>query len=102
MNFMAETDGQIIDGLQDGFDGEVDQTLHSNFRLVILAALRSKQLLNGSKPRIEVDPLRRRSTSIAVEEVKRGLVPFRLLSPEQVLNGKAMQKMDKPWGNARV
>ena len=86
----------------NGHNGEVGQPLHSNFRLVILAALRSKQLLNGSKPRIEVDPLRRRSTSIAVEEVKRGLVPFRLLSEDQMIEAHEMHKIDKPWGNARV
>lgn len=48
----------------------------SRFQLVILAGLRSKQLLNGARPRIPVDPLRRRNTSIALEELRRGLVPF--------------------------
>jgi len=33
-------------------------------------------LLHGSTPRIEVDPKRHRNTSIALEEVKRGLVEF--------------------------
>ena|SRR5258705_3870470 len=97
MYLMTEIDEQT-----NGSDGEVDQGIASNFRLVVLAALRSKQLLNGSKPRIEVNPLRRRSTSIAVEEVKRGLVPFRLLSSDQMVEAKATQKLDRPWGNARV
>jgi len=48
----------------------------SRFHLIIVAGLRTKQLLHGSKPRIEVDKGRRRNTSIALEEVKRGLVPF--------------------------
>jgi DNA-directed RNA polymerase omega subunit len=48
----------------------------SRFELVILTALRSKQLQRGSHPRIEADPLRRKSTSIALEEVRQGLVPF--------------------------
>ena len=48
----------------------------SRFQLVILAGRRSKQLLNGAQPRIPVDPLRRRNTSIALEELRRGLVPF--------------------------
>ena len=48
----------------------------SRFRLVIVAAQRSKQLLRGARPRIEADPKRRRNTSIALEEVKLGLVPF--------------------------
>lgn len=48
----------------------------SRFRLVVVAALRSKQLLRGSPPRVEADTKRRRNTSIAVEEVRRGLVHF--------------------------
>ena len=50
--------------------------IDSSFRLIIVAALRTKQLLHGSTPRILADPLKRRNTSIALEEVKRGLVPF--------------------------
>lgn len=50
--------------------------IDSSFRLIIVAALRTKQLLHGSEPRIQADPLKRRNTSIALEEVKRGLVPF--------------------------
>ena len=48
----------------------------SVYRLIVVAALRNKQLTRGATPRIESDPLRRRNTSIALEEVKRGLVPF--------------------------
>ncbi len=50
--------------------------IDSKFRLIVVAALRSKQLLSGSAPRIDADPLRRRNTSIALEEVKQGLVNF--------------------------
>jgi DNA-directed RNA polymerase omega subunit len=50
--------------------------MDSRFRLVIVAALRSKQLLSGSAPRIDADPLKRRNTSIALEEVRQGLVHF--------------------------
>lgn len=50
--------------------------IDSRFRLIIVAGLRAKQLLHGSKPRVEANKARRRHTTIAVEEVKRGLVPF--------------------------
>jgi DNA-directed RNA polymerase omega subunit len=50
--------------------------IDSKFRLIVVAALRSKQLLRGAAPRIDADPLRRRNTSIALEEVKQGLVSF--------------------------
>src|SRR6266571_6207353 len=53
--------------------------IDSRFRLIIVAGLRTKQLLHGSHPRIEADLGRRRNTSIALEEVKRGLVPFTVI-----------------------
>ena len=56
----------------EGQRPEVD----SMYRLVIVAALRNKQLTRGAAPRIEADPLRHRNTTIAIEEVKRGLVQF--------------------------
>ena len=49
----------------------------SRFQLVLLAGHRSKQLYKGAHPRIPADPLKRRNTSIALEELRRGLVPFR-------------------------
>ena len=61
--------------LDDNVNGEWPNIV-SRFQLVILAGLRSKQLLRGAKPRIVVDPLKRRNTSIALEELRRGLIPF--------------------------
>jgi len=56
---------------QESGPGEI-----SRFRAVIVAALRAKQLRRGSKPRIEPAPDRHKDTSIAVEEVRRGLITF--------------------------
>jgi DNA-directed RNA polymerase omega subunit len=58
--------------------------IDSHFRLIVVAALRSKQLLRGARPRIDADPLRRKHASIALEEVKRGLVPFTIMDAEEV------------------
>ncbi|HET6862469.1 MAG TPA: DNA-directed RNA polymerase subunit omega [Pyrinomonadaceae bacterium] len=60
----------------------------SRFQLVILASLRSKQLLKGAHPRIAADPRKRRNTSIALEELKRGLVPFKGRSVALAENGE--------------
>ena len=62
--------------------------IDSSFRLVVLAALRSKQLLRGALPRIEADPRKRRDTSIALEEVKRGLVPFTITVEDEKGDGQ--------------
>lgn len=58
---------------------EFDTT--SSFRMVVVAAMRAKQLLRGAKPRIETDPGRRKLTSIALEEVRRKLVGFKVGAP---------------------
>jgi DNA-directed RNA polymerase subunit K/omega len=49
---------------------------NSLFGEVVVAGLRAKQLIRGSKPRIEPDPNKRKNTPIAVEEVKRRLIRF--------------------------
>lgn len=68
--------------------------IDSHFRLIAVASLRSKQLLRGARPRIDADPLRRRNTSIALEEVKQGLVRFTITAAQPDGNGKA----DSPEG----
>jgi DNA-directed RNA polymerase subunit K/omega len=63
-------------GLSDGNGVEGWPGIVSRFQLILLAGLRSKQLFKGAHPRIPADPLKRRNTSIALEELRRGLVPF--------------------------
>jgi DNA-directed RNA polymerase omega subunit len=71
------TPGKANDGTLTGVANEGTWPgIDSRFRLIIVAGLRTKQLLHGSKPRIEALNTRKRNTSIAVEEVKRGLVSF--------------------------
>ena len=48
----------------------------SRFRAIVVAALRAKQLRRGSRPRIELDDKKHKDTSIAMEEVRRGLIKF--------------------------
>lgn len=55
----------------------------SRFQLVILATHRNKQLLLGATPRIAADRLKKRNTSIALEELKRGLIPFKPIGVEE-------------------
>jgi DNA-directed RNA polymerase omega subunit len=73
---MPENIETANDGSDEDADGGRSHEIDSRFRLIVVAALRSKQLLHGSRPRVEADPKRRRNTSIALEEVRRGLVPF--------------------------
>jgi DNA-directed RNA polymerase subunit omega len=48
----------------------------SKYRLIILAAKRSKQLQRGASPRIDIDPQKHKPTRIAFEDVIRGGVHF--------------------------
>jgi DNA-directed RNA polymerase subunit omega len=48
--------------------------IDSKYRLVLLAAKRSKQLQRGAKPRIHTSA--EKNTRIALEEVTRGLVQY--------------------------
>jgi DNA-directed RNA polymerase subunit omega len=67
------TTTELVDSEVDGSNGpEVD----SKYRLIILAAKRSKQLQRGATPRIEIDPQKHKPTRIALEEVMRGRVHF--------------------------
>jgi DNA-directed RNA polymerase omega subunit len=64
---------ELVETDVEGSNGpEVD----SKYRLIILAAKRSKQLQRGASPRIEIDPQKHKPTRIALEEVMRGRVHF--------------------------
>jgi DNA-directed RNA polymerase omega subunit len=65
---------------QQELDELVEQTpspeIDSKYRLIILAAKRSKQLQRGARPRIEIDAGKHKPTRIALEEVIQGTVRF--------------------------
>ena len=56
--------------------------LDSKYRLILVAAQRSKQLQRGARPRVEMDSQRHKPTRIALEEVQRGLIHFSILEKE--------------------
>ena len=60
-------------------DNDVNWTteIDSKYRLVLLAAKRSKQLQRGAKPRIYSSA--KKTTRVALEEVRRGLVKYQPL-----------------------
>ncbi|HEY3041364.1 MAG TPA: DNA-directed RNA polymerase subunit omega [Pyrinomonadaceae bacterium] len=59
------------------------QEIDSKYRLIILAAKRSKQLQRGARPRIDIDALKHKNTRIALEEVMRGRVNFTVNTDEE-------------------
>ena len=60
--------------------------IDSKYRLIILAAKRSKQLQRGARPRIEIDSAKHKPTRIALEEVIQGKVQFHTkIDPDAVI-----------------
>ncbi|HEV7681716.1 MAG TPA: DNA-directed RNA polymerase subunit omega [Pyrinomonadaceae bacterium] len=66
--------------LEEETEGITEETpapeIDSKYRLIILAAKRSKQLQRGARPRIDIDALKHKNTRIALEEVMQGRVNF--------------------------
>jgi len=56
--------------------------LDPKYRLILVAAQRSKQLQRGARPRVEMDAQRHKPTRIALEEVQRGVINFSIIEKE--------------------
>lgn len=64
-------------------DNEPDWTteIDSKYRLVLLAAKRSKQLQKGARPRLQ--SVAKKPTRVALEEVQHGMVQYqKILKPD--------------------
>ena len=72
----------MTDLIESEVNGASGPEVDSKYRLIILAAKRSKQLQRGAQPRIEIDPQKHKPTRIALEEVMRGRVHFAIKEEE--------------------
>jgi len=52
--------------------------IDSNYRLIILAAQRAKQIQRGARPRVDLDPKKIKSTTIARAEFDEDKVMFEI------------------------
>jgi DNA-directed RNA polymerase subunit omega len=52
--------------------------IDSKYRLILIAAQRSKQLQRGAHSRIDADPRKLKPTRIAMEEIRQNKVKFEL------------------------
>jgi len=66
----------------DGADEQASEVetappdIDSKYRMIILAAQRSKQIQRGASPRVEMDPRRVKPTRIAMREIQDKKVNF--------------------------
>lgn len=64
----------------------VNPEIDSKYRMIILAAQRSKQLQRGANPRVDMDPRKSKATRIAMKELESGKVDFELISNQLIGN----------------
>lgn len=57
--------------------------IDSKYRMIILAAQRSKQLQRGALPRVDMDPKKRKPTRIAMKEFQDRRVNFKILDADK-------------------
>jgi DNA-directed RNA polymerase subunit omega len=72
----------VIEATQAAEEQGQAPELDSKYRLIIVAAQRSKQLQRGARPRVELDPQKHKPTRIALEEVERGRVRFSIINDD--------------------
>lgn len=75
---MSKAHDETLDSVEENDNPEMD----SKYRLIIVAAKRSKQLQRGARPRIDIDPLKHKPTRIALEEVQQGKIGFEITDQE--------------------
>lgn len=56
--------------------------LDSKYRMIIVAAQRSKQLQRGARPRVEIDTQLHKHTRVALMEIEQGKIDFSINEEE--------------------
>ncbi|MEP6925686.1 MAG: DNA-directed RNA polymerase subunit omega [Pyrinomonadaceae bacterium] len=57
---------------------ENNREVDSKYRMILIAAQRTKQLQRGATARVTLDPAQHKNTRIALEEVKHNKVDFKI------------------------
>ena len=69
--------------------GDAEQSV---YRFIIVAAKRARQLQSGARAKVQHHS--RKMTRVAVDEVRRGLVPF--MDPETAPPAEAEEELEEP------
>lgn len=75
---MAQETAEALENEQTD-EMEAPPEIDSKYRLILLAAQRSKQLQRGALPRVDVDTRKHKSTRVAMKEIEEGKVNFKIL-----------------------
>lgn len=77
-NLDGNTDITETENQEDQEQTKEIPEIDSKYRLILIAAQRSKQLQKGAHPRVDADPRKTKPTRIALEEIKKKKVGFNL------------------------
>ena len=74
---MVEETEQLVEDAEK--EPRVNPEIDSKYRMIILAAQRSKQLQRGANPRVDMDARKSKATRIAMRELEDGKVDFEII-----------------------
>jgi DNA-directed RNA polymerase omega subunit len=74
---------RVVEAINNAEANGESPMMDSKYRLIIVAAQRSKQLQRGARPRVDLDPLKHKPTRIALEEVERGKIGFSIIEADK-------------------
>ncbi len=79
---MTNRDEAINDEVVDDIDEIIDPPeIDSKYRMIILAAQRSKQLQRGAVSRTDIDTRKSKPTRVALKELDERKINFEILDP---------------------
>ncbi|CAN5437783.1 MAG: DNA-directed RNA polymerase subunit omega [Pyrinomonadaceae bacterium] len=77
---MAKKDEENIEEIEEGAEEVIDPPeIDSKYRMIILAAQRSKQLQRGAISRTDIDIRKNKPTRVAMRELEEKRVNFEIL-----------------------
>lgn len=80
---MADEKEEIIEEIEGGEGEEIidPPAIDSKYRMIILAAQRSKQLQRGATSRVDIDIRKSKPTRVAMKELENKKINFEILEP---------------------
>ncbi|MBL8123485.1 MAG: DNA-directed RNA polymerase subunit omega [Pyrinomonadaceae bacterium] len=76
---MAQEPAEALEGNEETEEIIDPPTIDSKYRMILLAAQRSKQLQRGAIPRTELDIRKHKATRVAMRELEEKKVNFKIL-----------------------
>lgn len=77
-NLNNNEENENSENMEAGQVCETTPNIDSKYRMILLAAQRSKQLQRGANPRVGLDLKKTKPTRVAMEEIKQHKVNFRI------------------------